>query len=309
MAFGDFVQGVFTDNPASPSTVAFTNNVVAGNLLVAAFGRATNSTPTVTDSQGNTYTLRRSHYDAGNDYRLDIWTAIAGSSGACSITITAAGGSAEAIRAEFAGPFAAAPFDVANSANGNSASASSGNVTPAVSGELAIGYHGALNALTSSGSWTTRVNGNAGTSVATILQSQVRADTSAFAATATLTSAAWISLVATFKSGSQTVAVGLATEADTAIAITAVKGAVTVAVGIAIETDTALAITVGGLTQFIAVGVAIETDTSLAATPVPGAVTILVDIAIETDTALAITVGVPSAGGNYTMVHHHFYRR
>lgn len=199
MAFGDFVQGSFTDNPASPWTVAFASNVVAGNLLVAAFGRATDSTPTVTDSQSNTWALARSHYDVGNDYRLDVWTAIAGSSAACSITVTAAGGSAEHIQAEFTGPFASTHLDVVNSAIGSGVSASSGDVTPTVSGVLGVGYHGALAALTSSGAWTTRVNGNAATTVSTILQSQVRADTTAFAATATLVSASWLSIVTTFK--------------------------------------------------------------------------------------------------------------
>lgn len=200
MAFGDFVQGVFTDDPASPSAVSV-GTVTAGNLLIAAFGRATNSTPTVTDSLGNTWAVARSHYDAGNDYRLDMWYAITGSSGACTITITAAGGAAEAIRAEFLGPFAAAPLDQVNSALGSSANANSGTVTPSVSGVLGVGYLGAgePNALTSTGLWTTRVNGNVATSVATILHSQVRADLTAVAATASLTSAAWVALVSTFK--------------------------------------------------------------------------------------------------------------
>ncbi len=198
MAFGDFVQGVFTDSPASPSAISV-GTVTTGNLLIAAFGRATDSTPTVTDSLGNTWASARAQYDIGNDYRLDVWYTITTSSGACTITITAAGGSGEAIRAEFTGPFAASPLDVVNSAIGTGASASSGTVTPSVSGVLGVGYHGAANALTSSGAWTTRIDGNTATFVATILQSQVRADASAFAATATLTSAAWLSIVTTFK--------------------------------------------------------------------------------------------------------------
>lgn len=218
MAFGDFVQGVFTDNPGSPSGVSV-GTVTAGNLLIAAFGRATNSTPTVTDNLGNTWAVARSHYNASLDYRTDIWYAVSGSSGACTITITSAGGAREAIRAEFAGPYDATPLDVVNSGTGSGTTASSGNVTPSVTGVLALGYHAALAALTSSGSWATRVNGNAGTSASTILQSQVRANTTAFAATATLSSNSWQSIVATFKP-----AVGGGTNYDVSLAL-AVTGA------------------------------------------------------------------------------------
>jgi hypothetical protein len=198
MAFGDFVQGVFTDDPGSPSAVSV-GTVTAGNLLIAAFLRFTDSTPTVSDSLGHTWTLARSHYDAGNDFRLDVWYAIATSSGDCVITITVAGGGNEAMRAEFAGPFAAAPLDAVNSANGQSTSASSGTVSPSVNGVLAVGYHGATQPLASSGAWVSRVNGNTFTWFATLLQSQVRPDTTAVAATATLSEGVWASIVATFK--------------------------------------------------------------------------------------------------------------
>jgi len=201
LAFGKLRQGLFNSNFTSGSAVAFPQNVRAGSISICSFGRATDTTPTVSDSQGNTWTIGRSHYDATSDYKTDIWWAIAGSSGANSVTVTVAGGAGERSIAEYEGPFAASPLDVVNSADGSSASASSGTATPSVTGVLAVGYHmvAEANAFTSTGSWIVDVNGNVATNGANILQSQVRADTSAVAATATLTSGDWISLLTTFK--------------------------------------------------------------------------------------------------------------
>ena len=64
-------------------TCTFLNNVVAGNLIVACFANqsGTNS-GTVSDTQGNTYTLI--YGGAGNPYGL--WYAIAGSSGSLAVS-------------------------------------------------------------------------------------------------------------------------------------------------------------------------------------------------------------------------------
>lgn len=201
MAFGDFIQGVYTDNPGSPSGVSV-GTVTVGNLLIAAFSAATNSTATVTDNLGNTWAAARVHYSTGQDYKNHLWYAIVTTGGACTITITVAGGFGEAIRAEFAGPFAASPLDPVNSGEGSSTSASSGTITPSVTGVLGIGHHVGREptAFTSTDSWVTRVDGNVATNAAVILQSQVRADTTAFAATASLSPTAdWISVLAAFK--------------------------------------------------------------------------------------------------------------
>lgn len=69
----------------------------------------------------------------------------------------------------------------------------------------------------------------------------------------------------------QTVLVGVATETDTASAITPVAGGVSVAVGVALETDAALAIT-----------------------PVAGGVVVVLGVALETDTARTITPYIPA---------------
>lgn len=95
-------------------------------------------------------------------------------------------------------------------------------------------------------------------------------------------------------SAGQTVAVGIASETDTGLAITPVGGAGTVAVGIASETDSALAVTPTG-TVSVAIGQASETDTALAVTAVGGATSVTLGQASETDTALGITAAPGAA--------------
>lgn len=94
------------------------------------------------------------------------------------------------------------------------------------------------------------------------------------------------------------VAVGIAAEADTALAVTAAAGAVSTAVGISAEADTALAVTAAGGAVQVAVGLATETDVALAVTAVAGTATVQVGLAVEADTALAVT----ASGGAASLV-------
>lgn len=91
-----------------------------------------------------------------------------------------------------------------------------------------------------------------------------------------------------------TVTIGIATETDTALAITPAPGSVTVPVGLATETDTALAVTPAPGAATVPLGIASETDTALPVTPAPGPVTVTVGVADETDTALPVQA-VPGA--------------
>ena len=89
----------------------------------------------------------------------------------------------------------------------------------------------------------------------------------------------------------QSVAVGIASETDSALAVTPVAGAVSVAVGQADETDTAFTVTpeIGGAPQIVVVGQADETDSVEPVTPIPGTVSVSVGLAEETDSAQAVT--------------------
>ena len=85
-------------------------------------------------------------------------------------------------------------------------------------------------------------------------------------------------------SAGQDIAVGLATETDTALAVTPTAHAYDV--GLASETDTGLAITPAA--HAYDVGLATETDTALAVTVGAGQ-SIVVGLVVETDSALAVT--------------------
>jgi hypothetical protein len=82
------VQHKSTKVLTSASTaLAFTSNVTAGNLLiavVASFGTTTQSTPT--DSQSNAYTRRAQENPGTGDEIVSIYSAVAGSTGANTVT-------------------------------------------------------------------------------------------------------------------------------------------------------------------------------------------------------------------------------
>jgi hypothetical protein len=91
--------------------------------------------------------------------------------------------------------------------------------------------------------------------------------------------------------GGQTVAIGQATETDTAQAFTAVPGALAVSIGQASETDLAQAFTpaTGGGPQTVAIGQVLETDLAQAFTAVPGAFSATIGQAQELDESQTFT--------------------
>lgn len=89
-------------------------------------------------------------------------------------------------------------------------------------------------------------------------------------------------------SAAQSIAVGVASEAETAKTVSAAAGAVTITVTKANETETAKAIA-ANTTISVAVGAATETETAKTVTVVAGAVTIAVGAASETETAKVVT--------------------
>lgn len=81
-------------NGGNSEVLAFPSNVTAGNLLVVmAHSYNQGIYPTVTDSQGNTYTTQVQDSDADGFIRSNINTATAGSSAANTVTVTVTGGS------------------------------------------------------------------------------------------------------------------------------------------------------------------------------------------------------------------------
>lgn len=135
-----FVQGKATENSAisNGATLAFGSNVTAGNTLIFMTPWYGAFTLSLTDSQGNTWTDVSAHpaIDGLASYSLRVFTAVAGSSGANTITFAANGG-VDALGsglAEVSG-LQASPFDKENSHVNTASPSDTGAITPSTNGQ------------------------------------------------------------------------------------------------------------------------------------------------------------------------------
>src|ERR1700753_2642701 len=86
-----FVQGAsnFSSSSASSIAEAYTSSVTAGNMLIACCGWASaNTGGSITDTLGNTWTQQETVAGTSIGYGLTIWTAVAKSTGANTVTVT-----------------------------------------------------------------------------------------------------------------------------------------------------------------------------------------------------------------------------
>lgn len=125
--------------PADGGALAFTNNVVAGNLLVAMLSHSAAFTiNSITDSQGNTW---QEAVAGGSSMQTRIWYARAGSSGACTLTFDYAAAAAPQtciIEASgFPNGVATDDIDFNNAATGSNVAHAPNNVTNTVSSTFA----------------------------------------------------------------------------------------------------------------------------------------------------------------------------
>ena len=176
-----FIQGKGEQNLTSSGTqtLTFDSNVTAGNVIVVGVtnhsigdGRDSITTTCITDSQGNTYTRRTAYpHTLRTNLVSGIFTAVAGSTGACTVTLTSYdpssgnGPSAMGIAEVSVG----SPTFVASSDNGSSATpnggimvASSGGVILSWVTEFSGKYHNPgdttdTNVLTGSATFGTQV--------------------------------------------------------------------------------------------------------------------------------------------------------
>lgn len=101
-------QSKASASTATDQSLAFDADVVAGSLLVLVLrdGEYPVGTPTITDSQSNTWTL----LDSGS--RLFVYQALAGSSGPCTVNVDSPNtGSTRVVMSEFGGVWGAARVD------------------------------------------------------------------------------------------------------------------------------------------------------------------------------------------------------
>lgn len=131
--------GVVT-GPGNPVYIkTFTGNVTAGNILVALCTVAGAAAGSVTDSQGNIWTKQREQ-GPGATRAVSLWTAFAGSTGACEVTLTVTGGFGAHKVYEFTPDgVTALALDTANGANtSGTATHATGSITPTVDDTWAL---------------------------------------------------------------------------------------------------------------------------------------------------------------------------
>lgn len=83
-----FVGSNATNYQAPPITCAFSPNVTSGNLLIAAVQDNGIGTLGISDTQSNNWTAIISQQNVGGTLEVKAWFAIAGSSGANTVTVT-----------------------------------------------------------------------------------------------------------------------------------------------------------------------------------------------------------------------------
>jgi hypothetical protein len=156
-----FVQGKEgAVSQASNFTIVLPGNTVAGDTIIVMFNQDVGGTPSVTDSQGNTYTScgTQPSISLPTTEVFFIFTAPVSSSAACTININVGGATVRTSWAlEYSG-LVSNPYDV-QSATANSANdCVTGAMTTAATNELVISYFAAATSPTFTfGSGTTRL--------------------------------------------------------------------------------------------------------------------------------------------------------
>jgi predicted secreted protein len=224
------VQNTSNNVPGNPMSLAFGSNVTAGNLLIVGVGSTTggasNSTISLSDTLGNTYTSLGKVEEGVLSASGEIFYCIANSSGANTVTATYSSGSGIALHvAEFSGVSAVDQNAVTNDQTGTAAD--SGPVTTAFADELLLGWLIASGAPTAGTGWT--LLSSQGATLRSALEYQIVSSTGTYDATFTLGSGkggtpVWGLRITTFFSGanvqvtgvSSTAQVGTPTETGTA---------------------------------------------------------------------------------------------
>lgn len=128
-------------------TKTFAGNVTDDNILVALCA-VTVGISSVTDSQGNIWTKHREQTPTAA-IGVSLWTAFAGSTGACTVTMTVTSGSGAFSVYEFTADGAVAlVLDVGSGANISGTSHAAGSVTPTVNDTWALYGIGVIGGFT-----------------------------------------------------------------------------------------------------------------------------------------------------------------
>jgi hypothetical protein len=202
MAIIAHVQSRAAASTADGSSLAYTTNVVAGNLLVVAIkASGTIATATVTDTQGNVYALAGQLGSASHSSL--IYSAIAGSSGANSVTVTTSTAATRFTIHEYSSSTGWESTELDKNATGSgtgSPSSTSATAATTVPDELLFTTTGTVSDVTSPAalaSWNYRVTGASRCLTADRIVSATATYTGGHSWTGT--DNGWRSVIATFK--------------------------------------------------------------------------------------------------------------
>jgi hypothetical protein len=140
-----FVQAVASTTSASASSLSlsFSNNTLAGDLILVGFDFTTSAMPSsVTDSQGNTFTEVGTLLTSPGGARSVVYYAKNINGGADTVTVNLSANSAwiELYLSEYSGVNQTNPIDAQAGTSGNAGSVSSGNATTTVAGDVIYGF-------------------------------------------------------------------------------------------------------------------------------------------------------------------------
>ena len=182
----------------SATTISFTANNTAGNLIVVAldYDDAVGLT-SVTDTKGNVYVRAGTEVHQGvGHWFADVYYAKNIASGANSVTVKLSGAASfmEVYIHEYSGLDTALPLDATASAIGNSGSDDSGPATTNFANELVFGF--GTSSLTAGPGFTAR---SAGLSDQSITEDRIVSAIGTYDATASFNGSNWSMLMATFR--------------------------------------------------------------------------------------------------------------
>ena len=140
-----FVRQVASASHGSPNsvTLAFPANTLAGDVLLVAFTYDKSVVPsTVTDSQGNAFAQVGTQLTTPGGARSSVYYAknIKGGADTVIVTLSAASSYLEAYLSEYSGVNPTSPIDAEAGASGSAGTASSGNATTTVAGDIIYGF-------------------------------------------------------------------------------------------------------------------------------------------------------------------------
>ncbi len=144
-ALASFVQVVAstTSGTASSSSLSFSKNTVAGDLIVVGFDFNSSAKPSsITDSQGNIFTLVGTELTTPGGAHGAVYYAKNIKGGADKVTVTLSASSAflEIYLTEYSGVDQTNPIDAQVGASGSAGSVSSGNATTTVTSDVIYSY-------------------------------------------------------------------------------------------------------------------------------------------------------------------------